>query len=214
MRVLPIVLAATAVLLLNPGISAAQEFTHNEIGIFLEPDVTPENALNLTVYSGPAMTEITAYVVLFKPRNFNYRDQGDEVDITRIGGFEFRVAMPEHVFFMTATLPPLSLNFLNIPDFAVGTNLPVEGDATTLLTLALFTMDTTPALVYLTPVVSQPPSWPDAMVITDFNDNFRISQAFPVSGSHEQPVFGLWVDPMTVVPNTQASWSRVKALYR
>jgi hypothetical protein len=83
----------------------------------------------------------------------------------------------------------------------------------TLLTLNLGAFDGATSLLYLRPVQDAPQSVPGEMAITDFNDDFSISVAYPVSGSHDLPVFGLFTGG-AVVPTEDASWGEVKSLYR
>jgi len=84
-------------------------------------------------------------------------------------------------------------------------------DHSTLLTLNLGAFTGAPDFIYLAPVQDAPQSIPGSMAITDYNDAFRLNPAFPVSGSYDAPVFGLWSQ---VVPTDDAAWGDVKSLYR
>lgn len=208
--------ALAALSLLAPSTGVAQQFEYNQIGIFTAQNVTPETAQALASYTG-APGQITAYVVILNPRNYNFGSPGSgvESDITVIGGFEFRIVVPANVFLLSATLPPNSTNFANSPDFLCGSNLPVSaGRVATCLTLTLGEFGGTPSLIYLTPVTEAPQSIPGKMAITDFSDDFRLNEAYPASGAHALPVFGLFTDPSAVVPAEDASWSELKTLYR
>ncbi|MFN2370742.1 MAG: hypothetical protein ABR506_06240 [Candidatus Krumholzibacteriia bacterium] len=174
---------------------------NNEIGIYLTQDANPDN----TVYNGAAGS-FTAYVVLSDPWNDN-----TNTPIAVVGGFEFRIEVPANMYLMGAALPPSTTNFASVPEFLCGANIPVVGGNATLITLTLGEFSMTPSLVYLTPVVNAPQSVEGEMAVTDYNDDFTISNAYPVSGGHDQPVFGLWT---SVVPTEDASWGEVKSLFR
>lgn len=197
-----------AVMMLCAGAANAQFiYEHNnEIGIYTTPNPTAENAQQMATYSGAPGAGIMAYVVLTNPFNTN-----TNTPITSVGGFEFRIVLPANVFLLGATLPPQTTNFASSPDFLCGSNAPVVASHVTLLTLMLGEFSGAPSLVYLTPVQNAPQSVPGEMAITDYNDDFRISTAFPSSGDYGLPVFGLWTSP---VPTEDAAWGDVKSLFR
>ena len=194
-------------LMLIAGVANAQFLFEgdNEIGIFTVADPTAENAEEMACYMG-SPGQFMIYCVLTNPVNQNLGTAMDNV-----GGFEFRMEYPAGLF-VTPTLHPSATNFMSPPDFFCGSNVPVTGGQCTLITLTIGTFTTDPASWYLTPV-SDPSSQsiPGAMAMTDANDNFSISQAFPVSGSFEDPVFGMWA---CVVPNEDVSWGSVKSLFQ
>ena len=199
-----------AVMTLCVGVANAQYiYEHNnEIGIYTDPNPTAATAQDLATYSGAPGGSIMAYVVLTNPYNNNIN-----APISTIGGFEFRIVVPANVYLLGAALPPNSTNFANQPDFLCGSNAPVVDSHVTLLTLTLGEFTGTPSFIYLTPVQEAPQSVPGEMAITDYNDDFSISVAYPVSGDHLEPVFGLFTGD-AVVPTDDASWGEVKNLYR
>jgi hypothetical protein len=198
-----------ALLMLVAGAANAQFiYEHNnEIGIYLDPNPTAANAQELSNYDG-LPGQVAAYVVLTNPYNNNLN-----APITVVGGFEFRIVLPANVFLLAATLPPNSTNFATAPDFLCGSNAPVVDNHVTLLTLNLGAFDGATSLLYLTPVQDAPQSVPGELAITDFNDDFSISVAYPVSGDPALPVFGLFTGG-AVVPTEDASWGEVKSLFR
>jgi hypothetical protein len=203
-----------AVMMLCAGVANAQFiFEHNnEIGIYTTAFPTADNAQEMATYSG-APGQIFAYVVLTNPYNTN-----TNAPITSVGGFEFKLVLPANVFLLNAAMPPSSTNFATSPEFLAGTNAPVVDNRVTLLSLTLGEFSGTPSRIYLTPVVAAPQSVAGEMAITDFNDDFRISVAYPVSGDPALPVFGLWTPPAGeeggVVPTSDAAWGDVKSLFR
>jgi hypothetical protein len=186
----------------------------NEIGIYTDPNPTADNAEALATYSG-APGQIAAYVVLTHPINMDFGapNSGVRNPIAVVGGFEFRLNMPANVFLLTSTMPPQSTNFATPPEWLAGCNAPVVDDHVTLLTLGLGEFSGTPSLIYLSPVQDAPQSIPGSMAITDYNDDFRLNPAYPVSGDYAAPVFGLWTGTQ-VVPTDDAAWGDVKSLYR
>ena len=191
-------LMTLAALSLMTGIALGQV---NEIGIYTTQDANPEN----TSYNG-APGPFTAYVVCSGPVN-----DSTGGDIAVVGGFEFRIVVPASAFLLAADLPPMTTNFASSPDFLCGSNIPVAAGNATLLTLNIGAFSGAPGSIYLTPVLNAPQSVPGAMAITDYNDDFRISVAYPSSGDFELPVFGLWTG---VVPTEDAAWGDVKSLFR
>ncbi len=194
-------LLAFAALTLCAGVAAAQ-IDYNEIGIYTTADANPDNA----VYNGAPGPGIMAYVVVSNP--FNTHTGGP---IGTVGGFEFKIVLPANVFMLNVTLPANTTNFASSPEFLCGANVPVNGGRATLLTLTLGEFSGAPSPVYLAPVSNAPPSVPGNIAITDYNDDFSISVAYPSSGDFALPVFGLWT---SVVPTEDASWGEVKSLFR
>ena len=194
-------LVILAALTLLTGVAYAE----NEIGIYMAPTITPEDAEELACYSGAA-GQFTAYCIITEPFNNNLG-----TPVAFVGGFEFRMEYPAGLF-VTPTLDPTATNFMSAPDFFCGSNVPVVDGQCVLITLTIGTFTTDPASWYLTPVSDEPAqSIPNAMAMTDAEDNFSISQAFPASGSFTDPVFGMWTCP---VPNEDVNWGSVKSLFR
>lgn len=190
------------------AMAAAALAEPNEIGIYTTEDGDHAN----TSYNGVPGT-FTAYVVCTDPVNFDYGWPGSGVQqaVTTIGGFEFKIVLPAGVVLLGYEMPPESLNVATPPEWFAGTNAPVVDGHCTLLTLSLGAFVQEPSQIYLSPVTSYPPSVPGLMALTDYNDDFRLIAAYPVSGGFAMPVFGLW---SSVVPTEDASWGDLKSLYR
>ena len=175
----------------------------NAIGLYTAVPRDLDSTLALTSYDGDPGT-FPVYVVITRPWNDN-----TNAAISRLGGFEFRLELPANVVLLNAALPPSSLNFMDPPDFMVGTNLGVSSNAATLLTLTLAEFSGTAASVLLAPV-SRTPSISGSLAVADYDDEFSLSAAVPSSGSLEQPVFYVYG-----LPNTEAeSWGAVKSLFQ
>ena len=194
-------LVILAALSLVTGVAVAE----NEICIYMIENPTPANAEENACYSGPA-GQFMAYCVISDPFNNNLG-----TPIAFVGGFEFQMVYPAGLF-VTPDLAETATNFMSPPDFFCGSNIPVVGGQATLITLTIGTFTTDPASWFLTPVSDEPAqSIPGAMAMTDAEDNFSISQAFPSSGSFVDPVFGMWTCP---VPTEDVNWGSVKSLFR
>ncbi|HPF69881.1 MAG TPA: hypothetical protein PLQ13_04345, partial [Candidatus Krumholzibacteria bacterium] len=98
---------------------------------------------------------------------------------------------------------------LSPPNFLAGCNIPVVNGAAVCVTLGMYYLGG-PGMVYLSPV-DNVPSIPGFLAITDFNDDFRLNKAYPVSGSFAAPVFAFGGE---VVDAQDASWGEVKSLFR
>jgi hypothetical protein len=201
-------LVLTAIMALSVGIANAQPYVYehnNEIGIYTTQNPTADGAQAQARYSG-IPGQVAAYVVLTNPFNDLLG-----TPISTVGGFELFVGIPAGVFLLGATFPAGTVNFATAPDFLCGANIPVVDSHCTLITLNLGAFSMTPGFLYVKPVQNTPQSVAGEMAITDLADDFRISVAYPVSGDHEAPVFGLWTD---VVPTEDASWGEIKSMFR
>ena len=159
----------------------------NVVGIYTDPAPTAGTIADLVMYEG-VPGEFDAYIVLTNPYNTSL-DQ----PITVVGGFEFRIEVPAGVFLLSAFLPPNTTNFAGAPgEFLCSTNLPVVDGAATCVSITLGAFTQTENHIRVTPVADAPQTYPGEIVITDFNDDFRISLAQPSSGDFAAPVFGLW----------------------
>ena len=200
-----------ATLMLVAGIAQAQPpylfDADNEIGIFMVENPTAEDAQDMACYTG-GPGQFTAYVVLTNPVNQNLR-----TPIAIVGGFEFQMVRPAGLF-VTPTLHESATNFMGDPDYFCGAAVPVVGGQCTLITLTIGTFTTDPAAWYLTPISDTgAQSIPGHMAITDAEDGFSLSEAYPTSGDFGVPVFGMF-DCLGVVPNEDVSWGGVKTLFR
>lgn len=204
MRKMLFALAALAALaLLTPDTGVAQGAA-NQIGIYTTDSPDFSNITDADTRINGAGSH-TAYVLLSNPHNDN-----TATDITAVGGFEFRIEWGG--LFVTPTVHPSATNFQTPPDFYCGANVPVSGGVATLITLTIGSFSEDPVDFFITPV-SDPTTQtiPGAIAITDFDDNYSISQAFPSSGDFANAVFGF---NTSVVPNEDRSWGDVKNLYR
>lgn len=202
-------LVLLAVMALCAGAANAQFLfeNNNEIGIYTTQTPTAENAQDMATMNSAALyTPFSLYVVVSSPFDVN-----NGQPIAAIGGFEFHVAAPANILVTGWILPPLTTNFATPPDFLAGSNTPVVGGLATVLTVNCVATALDPGFFYLTPVTNTPQSVPGEMAITNYNNDFRISVVYPVSGSHETPVFGFNAG---VVPTEDASWGEVKSLFR
>jgi hypothetical protein len=204
---------AALVLLAVPAAAQIDVPLHaNEIGIYLAENPDGGSALALTCYTGP-VSPFTAYVVLYRPE-----DPALDRPVTTVAGYEFRINADPAVT-LIANLPPHILNIVMPPEFVcywdpmgpAPNGLPVINGRCTLLSMSLFTIEA--AEVRLGPVTSQPTTIPGEMSYRDADDPFAQIVAHPVSGDHDAPVFGIY-DCSGVIPNEDASWGEMKALFR
>ena len=204
MRKMLFALAALAALALLAPNSGVAQGAANQIGIYTTqtPDFDNITDLDTTVNGAGSHT---AYVILSYPHNDN-----TDTDINAVGGFEFQLDWGS--LFVTPTLHSSATNFMNSPDFYCGSNVPVSNGMAVLMTLAIGSFSEDPVSIYMMPVSdAQAQSIPGAIALTDFDDNYSISQAFPSSGDFADAVFGF---NTSVVPNEDANWGDVKNLYR
>jgi len=193
-------LAALALMAPNSVVAA----NNNHIGIYATetPDINDlEASATLELSEG----QFTIYVLVTMPYNDN-----TGMAMENLGGFEFRIEWPAD-WFVTPTLHASATNFLSAPDFFCGANAPVVNNMVTVVSLACGTFDFSPTLFHITPI-SDPSQQtiPGSIAVTDADDNFSISEAFPASGDFANPVFGF---NMTVVSNEDKAWGGVKALF-
>ncbi len=175
----------------------------NAIGLYTAIPDDLDEAGSLAIYEGDPGA-FPVYVVLTNPYN-----QHTGAPISRIGGFEFRLELPSNVMLLNAALPPQSTNFMSPPNFVVGANVPVYGNAGTLATLTLGEFTGTGGRVRLSPV-SGPQSIPGSLAVTDFNDDFSLSAAVPSSGNLDAPVFCIFCRQY----DEASTWGGVKTLFR
>jgi hypothetical protein len=216
MRKLLFALSALAALaLLAPNTGTAQD--DNQIGIYMVEDPTfddPDTLATETVYEG-LPGQFTAYVVVSNPMNYNFGGDGTVQAISNLGGFEFRLEYPTGLF-VTATLHPSATNFKTPPDFLCGSAVPVNAGNATVITLTIGVFAATENLWYITPISDVPAqSIPDGMAITDFDDAFRLVEAYSAAGSQALPVFAMWPDAVNrPVPSEDHTWGDVKTMFR
>lgn len=203
----------TIILVILLAASAWAQYPDNRIGLVVDEGEGPSpwNAI-LNAWSPGTYT---IYLVCYDPVNENTGNP-----ITTLGGFECYIDLADPAwFFHEIVLPP------NIIDFAPADNsffcaglfpvvpAPFTG-ADSYTPLATITIGTWavpgPSGVYIAPY-NVLPSIPGHMAITDANDEYSLSKAYPTTGTYEVPVLGI---NMTTSPEEDTSWSDVKALYR
>ena len=216
------ILIVTALILAAATLAPAQSLQdcYNNLGIFNVADPDLDNVYDATNYFGP-LGQFTVHVVLINP----YNENTDEL-IRTVGGFEFRVEIPQGLF-VTPVLPPDVFNFMEYPDYYCGSSRPVTDNQCLLLSFELGTFIQDPQSLYILPISDVGnQSIPGDLAITDADDEHSLSRATPISGSYEYPVFGVFQywwgsapekngwDDCWVVPNQATSWGDIKALYR
>ncbi|HPF70143.1 MAG TPA: hypothetical protein PLQ13_05680, partial [Candidatus Krumholzibacteria bacterium] len=199
--------------------AGAQE--RNLIGLVNDPDcplvVTPsQNPCFAELYCGVQQIFLVAY---------NVWNDSLAAPITNIGGFEGKLVLPPEVLMLGVEMSPASINFKPLPEFVVGTNIPVDDEQTTLAVITVLVPEYVGDTLYarLTPVHVAYQSIPGRLAITDANDGFRLMAVDPygaggLAEDYTEPMlyFG---DPHgqgapCVVGDVEKSWGTLKALYR
>lgn len=200
-------LVAFAVTALFAGAATAQIVGEhaNEIGLYITqtPTVLEDTQLSITGFG-----LYNVYMVLTNPV-----DEGSGDPIATVGGFEMTVVLPASVQFNGVSYPAGVLDLNSDPEhFYCSGAIPVAGGYCTLATLTLLNFgDLTPGGIMMIPYDAGAQSIPGHMAITDADNNFVLSTAFPVSGSYDDPVMGI---NMEVVPTEDVRWGDVKSLFK
>ncbi len=191
--------------LLAAAVPAVADLTNlqNAIGLYTDVPGDLSNVNQLVVYEGDPGT-FPVYVVLTNPYNEN-----TGASISRVGGFEFRLELPSNIILLDATQQPSSINFMNPPNFCVGTSIFVSGDVALLLTLTLGEFSGSGGRIMLSPV-STYPSIAGSMAVTDADDDFSLSAAVPASGRFDAPVFCVFCRQY----DEESTWGGIKTLFR
>lgn len=195
--------------------------TRNLVGLVRDPDcplvvTTPRNECFNELYCGIQ----ESWLVIVAPWNTTL-----DRAIATVGGFECKLVLPDGVFLLGAELPPFSINFKPLPEFVVGTALPVTGDQTALVKLTVMVSEYVGDTLYarLTPVSVNYQSIPGRLAITDADDEFSL-QAVDAYGPEGIAVD--YTEPMLyygdahgsgspcVVANGSETWGSLKSLYR
>lgn len=195
-----------SVLLVTQAAPATADLSdlQNAIGLYTEIPNDLREARQLAVYEGDTGT-FAVYVVLTNPYNEN---TGGSINV--VGGYEFRLELPSSVILLDVTLPPVSANYVNPPNFTVGTMIPVSGDVAVLASLTLGEFTGTGGRVLLAPTTAYSPSIPGSLAVTDYEDEFSLSVAVPSSGNLDSPVFCVFCRQY----DEESTWGGIKTLFR
>ncbi len=183
----PLIIFAMVVSLLAPSTLSAEPTHPNEVGLYTNDDGT--GATGVQGLLGP----VELYLVVTRPTD---TDTGQPFD--SINAFQCRLEFStvDNLAFVGEVLPPNSVNF--VPDnhfndgymeYFVGMvdDWPVTNDSVVLITFTF--AQTAPGMVAvrLGPIQVYPPDIPGHMIIsTSFGP---IMPMYPISGSHDAPVF-------------------------
>ncbi|MFO7608027.1 MAG: hypothetical protein R6X35_02340 [Candidatus Krumholzibacteriia bacterium] len=209
MRILPVLIATLAL----AGAAAAQiNHPYNEVGIYTveQPDGCATARVEV-----PVGGEFWCYLVLTNPWN-----EALDRPVTTVGGFEFRLGIPEGVIVLASVYPPFHIDdcFGCWPDFRVGANMPVNNGFRTLMPFQIMVTTGEPVFLSMAPTAVTPSSIPGEIVFTDYDDDFSLQVMHPVSGSFDVPVFAInWDGDLSfcqTVPLRDESFGSLKALYR
>ncbi len=190
------------------GAAFAQDFGEypNEIGIF--NTATPTGADSEIYIDAP--TGAGGYNMFLVISNAT--DEGASTALETIGGFELSVVRPAG-WNMIVTLPAGVLDLDGAAEhFYCSGAIPVTGDFTVLCDIQFGSFGGAESgWIFLTPYSNGEQSIPGHMAITDAENNFVLSRAFPISGSYEDPVAGI---NMQATPTEDVSWGSVKSLFQ
>ncbi len=204
----------TVVLALVLASGAQAQINHpiNEVGLFtVEDPVGCETAQ----VAAPSGTVFTCYMVLTNPWNETL-----DRPVANVGGYEFRLGVPDGVYLLTATVPPCPTCFQSPPDFIFAIDKPVIDGRCTLVTFGFMAATDEPRFLSLGPVGDAPQSIPGQMAFWDLDDETPggVIAMEPVSGSPDVPVFAInWDGALSfceTVPDEGMAFGAVKALYR
>jgi hypothetical protein len=203
-----------AVLVLLLAASANAGFIYpNEIGLFTDLQDGPDFFKTQLGATGPGAYQ--AYLTCVNPFN---EERGEP--IRNLGGFELDVRVPADWIIESVEYPPNMMNFAGQPGSFFCSGIVPTGwtpDGTVpgctvlaTITFATFQESPRPDAFHLAPVYVSP-SIPGHMAVTDADEDFALSRAFPISGGYDAPVMAVdyWV-----VDGEDAAWGDVKALYR
>jgi len=197
-----------AVVSLTVGVAYAQDFGEypNEIGIY--NTVTPTgDPSEIYIDSPTGAGGYNMFLVIS-----NATDEGAGTALETIGGFELSVVRPAG-WNMVVTLPAAVLDLDGAAEhFYCSGAIPVTGDFTVLCEIQFGSFGgAASGWILLTPYSNGEQSIPGHMAITDADNNFVLSRAFPISGDYEAPVAGI---NMQAVDTEDVSWGSVKSLFQ
>lgn len=191
------------------GNSRAQEDVY-EVGVYTNysPDAD-HTSISLT----PEWPYFQAYLFLFNPR----AAVADPMSTMDLWAFQCRVILPDNLVIVGENVACGWSNESSeegVYQIFCSTNVGgLNRDGTALVTFFFQALDMEPKVIYLAPTSSSIKS--NAMGFwtapaRDFPDEAFVT-AYPVSGSYDNPVFGVNTE---VVPTDIDIWGSVKALYR
>ncbi|MCP4574333.1 MAG: hypothetical protein GY838_18410 [bacterium] len=200
-----VIIALFALLLIVPAGAFAQATSN--IGLYTTPDPAKplgiESQVSL-IAPGSGLYDI--YLVCTDPTNEN-----TGLPIENVGGFELSLTLPPGWLFNGVAYAEGVLDLDAAAEhFYCSGSIPVVGGNALLATITLLTFDGTAGPIHMAPYFAAP-SIPGSIAITDADDAFSLSHAYPSSGNFDDPVFGL---NMVVVPTEDVSWGDVKSLFQ
>ena len=202
-------LVTFAVMALFVGAAVAQEpdfgYYPNEIGLY--STMTPASAADCYIDAPGGFGGFPMFLLISNPS-----DDGTGAPIETIGGYELSIAVPAG-WSVSPVLPAGTTDFDGQPNhFYVSGLIPVVGDFTKLadITIGSFGGGASGG-IFLTPYDNGAQTIPGFMAITNADDNFVPSRAYPISGSPDAPVAGI---NLQVVDSEDVSWGDVKSLFK
>jgi len=201
-----LILAATVTA--GPAAAQHEDAAPNTLGLYLTEQPGPVIDFcyaGESNYTG-APGAITVYAVLRNPWN---PDLG--APMTQVGGFAFRLVIPEGVYLLDTTYPPGTACGSG-PDFVVsGAAIPVADGTCTLATLSLGEFTGATSAVFLAPTDAGA-CVAGALTVSDATDPPATFSLSPSSGFLDVPIFYSWLD--CGLPAEDEAWGAVQALYR
>ena len=186
MRKLLFALSALAALfMIAPSNGYAQFVYQSMVGLYQDDSV-------LDVHTGttPGFQSENVYIVLTNPYLNVGLAEGESgtVPVTQIKAFDMRLTVPAGHTLLGLNLPVSGTILGTPPDFAAGLSTPINvvDGAVTLGWFSIFVASTAPAEYFLGPVAEGPEIEGHMAAVDGDGTSFMI---YPVSGSHDEPVF-------------------------
>jgi hypothetical protein len=191
------------------GVAVAQEpdfgYYPNEIGLYTT--MTPASAADTYIDAPGGFGGFPVFLLISNPV-----DENTGSPIATLGGYELSIVVPGG-WSVNPLLPAGTTDFDGQPNhFYVSGLIPVGGAFTKLcdITIGSFGGGQSGG-IFLTPYANGTPSIEGHMAVTNADDNFVISRAYPISGSYDAPVAGI---NLQVVDSEDVSWGDVKSLFK
>jgi hypothetical protein len=204
------ILAFAALFLLHPIASHGQQEYPNEVGLFLNEEGAGPHGVNTT-----ALEPVTTYVVLLRPTDVDGPGGPEPLDLVQAFEFTLNFDNPSPLAVGNIIIPGGALNIGDISNFGLGylefiaalsVPRPVTNESVYLLSILFLPISVGVTEVTMGPVSS--PSLPENMA---YLAGSEIYPMYPISGSHDAPVF-IFNGEAVVVENH--SFGSVKGLYR